>query len=703
MKHYSTMIDDLKQMDLPVLKSNKKISYFNIECGFDIETTSDYVNGEKVAYMYVWQIGIGVGNDVYYGRTWFEFVELCDQLVEYLELDESKRLVIYVHNLGYEFQFMRKYFEWLDVFSASERKPIRALTANGLEFRDSYILSGYSLANTAKNLTKHKIAKLTGDLDYELIRHHETPLTPDEIAYCINDIQIILAYINEQIEIYNGDISQIPMTNTGRVRKYVRDQCFYRKADGTKSNKGQRARYRQIMDDLTIDVPTYTMLKRAFMGGFTHANALYTGEVLNGVTSIDFTSSYPSVMVSEKFPMSRFKSVEISTVAELEAMSEKYALIFDAKFDNIRAKITQENYISESKCFNVINPTINNGRISKADSISTTLTDVDLTIMKACYEWDSISVRGVRASLKGYLPKPIIQSVLNLYQDKTKLKGVAGYEVEYLLSKGMLNSIYGMCVTDVVKAKATYKEDNWGMEIPSLTDEIIQYNNSKNRFLFYGWGVWVTAYARKNLWSGIIAIGDDYVYSDTDSLKLLNYDSHTKYINQFDKSIINKMKKMCDHYGINHDLLNPKTKQGDSKMLGVWDYEGTYDRFKTLGAKRYLFQHGDNMEITVAGLSKQNGLEYMKSECDNDPVKVFEMFNDSLYIPADKTGKMTHSYIDNPQSFISTDYKGNSIEVHTLSGIHLEKCEYTLSISEQYISFLTQLVNGFIFKGTNYV
>lgn len=692
------MLEFLDSIELPTLKNNKKIEYYNIECGFDIETTSQKIESSKVAHMYVWQIGIGYGNPIFYGRTWTEFTDLIDQLIIYLGLNENKRLPIYVHNLGYEFQFMRKYFNWCDVFSASERKPIRALTVDGIEFRDSYILSGYSLANTAKNLTKHTVEKLIGDLDYSLIRHHETPLTPDEIAYCRNDIQIILAYINEQIEICNNDVSQIPMTNTGRVRKFVRDQCYYRKKDGEKANKGHRTRYRKLMQDLTIDVTTYTMLKRAFMGGFTHANSLYSGQVLENVTSIDFTSSYPSVMVAEKFPMSRFKPIEIESNSELITLADTYALIFDAKFNGIKAKITQENYISESKCYNVINPVINNGRINKADSISTTLTEIDFKIMGACYEWESLEVRNVRYANKGYLPKPIIESILKLYQDKTELKGVDGFEVEYLLSKGMLNSIYGMCVTDVVKKQAIY-DDHWHVETPDVVEEIINYNKSMNRFLYYAWGIWVTAYARRNLWTGILATGDDYVYSDTDSLKILNYENHKPYIKSFDDNIINKMKNMCTHYGLDESLLNPKTKYGDSKMMGVWDYEGTYPRFKTLGAKRYLVQDGDKLELTVAGLSKQNGLQYMLDTKNNDILKVFDMFDDELTIPATKTGKMTHTYIDDEHSFLVTDYLGITKPVKSLTGVHLENCEFTLSVSNQYKTFLQNLIDGYIFTG----
>ncbi len=138
-------------------------------------------------------------------------------------------------------------------------------------------------------------------------------------------------------------------------------------------------------------------------------------------------------------------------------------------------------------------------------------------------------------------------------------------------------------------------------------------------------------------------------------------------------------------------------------MLGVWDYEGTYNRFKTLGAKRYLYQNGDKMQLTVAGLSKKNGINYMTEKCNGDMVKVFSMFDDNLYIPALKTGKMTHTYLDNEQSFTVIDYQGNPLDVFTISGVHLEICEFTLSMSELQKMYLSNLKNGYSFKGVSKV
>lgn len=696
MKHISELNKEILQENKPDFVYERHKRYVaNIPLAFDIETTSITTeSGEKFASMYVWAFGLA--DSVYYGRTWEEFTDFIDLLSDSWELKEKKRnAIIYVHNLSYEFQFIRKLFSWLDVFAVDERKPIKALTVQGIEFRDSYILSGFNLLKTAENLTKHKIEKLTGDLDYSLIRHNETPLTSEEWGYIKNDILIIIYYIDEQIYQY-GDIVRIPLTNTGRVRQFTRNKCF--KKDGKRDNN-IKTKYHNLMLNLVLSVDDYKQLKRAFMGGFTHANNFRVGEIIDDVYSIDFTSSYPSVMVSEKFPMSKPISTEVNTIAELENLMVDYNVLFDVKFTGIESSINYENYISESKCWNLVKPVLNNGRVFSADSLETTLTELDYNIIKNTYNYESISVANVKYFYKGYLPKPIIDSVLELYQGKTELKNVQGKETEYLLSKGMLNSIYGMTVTDIAKDDNVYFGDEWEIEEVNLPDKLERHNKSKNRFLYYAWGVWVTAYSRFNLWSGILAMGEDYVYSDTDSIKFTNYDEHVKYIESYNEKLFKKQEKVIEYYNLNPTLFKPKTIKGVEKPLGVWDFEGYYTRFKTLGAKRYLLEtESGELEITVSGLSKVQGLEYMKNKSGSN-TGVFNMFNDSLYIPENFTNKNTHTYIDEPKTMLVTDYLGNTKEVTELSGVHLEPVEFTLSVSENYIKFIKLLKEGYLMKG----
>ena len=691
-----TLIDKIIDNATLIKGRKNQPSLYNLACSFDIESTSMMYQEEKVAFMYIWMFQI---EDVsVYGRTWGEYQDFIKTISKRYGLSKFKALVVYVHNFSFEFQFMKNYFNWEDVFAVDERKPIKALESLGILYKDSYILSGYSLATVAKNLHTHKIEKLTGYLDYNKVRTAKTPLTEQELAYCEYDVRIVVYYIREQIAEYK-DVSKIPLTNTGRVRNTVRNNCYYSSKNHRKSSTGKYVRYRNLIQSLTLDEDTYKQCLRAFQGGFTHANANHTNTLLTDVTSIDFTSSYPTVMVSEKFPMSSAFPLKVTSYEELRDLGKKYCMILDIQFKGIISKIDYDNYLSESKCWNVKKPVINNGRIFKADILETTITNIDLDIIEKCYSWESVKVINVKGFIKDYLPKPIIESVMQFYQGKTELKNVKGKEVEYLRSKGMLNSVYGMAVTNVVQDSSVYEGGEWKTETPNYDDEIEKYNKNKKRFLYYPWGIFVTAYARRNLWSGILAFKNDYIYSDTDSIKCLNYKNHLDYVEKYNALIRKKVDFVCSLYGLDEKSFSPKTIKGVEKPIGVWDYEGTYNHFKTLGAKRYLSEKDGELQITVAGLSKKNGLEYMKEQAGGDNLKVFEMFNDELYIPSERTGKNTHTYIDKEMKLRVTDFKGISCDVTTRGGVHLEPCDFTLSIAKQYGKFLLALKQGYLFKG----
>ena len=675
-----------------------KIAYNEVVASFDIETTSTEVRGDKFAFMYEWTFGIE--DFICYGRNWSEFLELCETLQQHFNTDSGNRIVIYVHNLSYEFQFMYKLFNWESVFAVNLRKPIKCLTTLGLEFRCSYILSGLNLALTAKNLTMYKIEKMVGDLDYSLVRTPLTPLSDVELRYCAYDVTIVICYIREQMQEYKT-ITKIPLTNTGRVRQYVRNNCLYSRKSHKKTNRSKYHNYRELMENLTLTPKTYKLCKLVFQGGFTHANYDKVGEILENVHSIDFTSSYPAVMLSEKYPMSTPKEIDDVSRETMEARFKKknFCYMFFAKFTNITSK-RNECYLSESKCLNKVKPVVNNGRIYTAESLLTAITNVDYEIVEACDTCESVEFSNVYEMYCEYLPKPIITSILDLYEKKTTLKGVAGMESEYLKSKGMINAVYGMSVTDIVQEEHTLVNYNWVTKESDTDEKINEYNTSKNRFLFYPWGIFVTAYARRNLWSGILAIGDDYIYSDTDSIKFLNYEAHKDYIEHYNNYITFKLKEMCDYYNLPYTAISPKTNKGISKPLGVWDYEGKYKYFKTLGAKRYMY-YDDDLHITIAGLSKSQGVDYIKSQCES--VKgMFDFFNTNMSIPASGTGKKTHTYIDDYKEYEITDYLGNTSLIKSESSIHLSECEFTLSLSQEYERFLSMFVDGYILGGTTY-
>ena len=217
-----------------------------------------------------------------------------------------------------------------------------------------------------------------------------------------------------------------------------------------------------------------------------------------------------------------------------------------------------------------------------------------------------------------------------------------------------------------------------------------KYNNSFGRFLFYPWGVWVTAYARRNLFTGIIEAKEDYIYSDTDSLKMINKDNHTDYIEQYNNMIVQKLQMAMIWHGLDVDSISAKTINGEIKTLGVWDYEGTYEHFKTLGAKRYMTFKEGKYQLTVAGLSKSDGINYLINRYDNP----FDGFTDEMYIPPEHTGKNIHTYIDDIQQGELKDYNGLVSEYSEFSSIHLAPADYSLSIGEEYANFLLSIQTG---------
>ena len=695
---------------IPVVKKNQffeekrqTVAYYNVPAAFDIEVSSFRSDEEKQACMYIWQFGIL--NWVTYGRTWEEFVDFIELLSTVLDLNEDRRLVVYVHNLAYEFQFMRRWFSWTKIFFLDERKPVYCISGNGIEFRCSFKLSSKSLKKVGEDLQKYKFQKKDGDLDYKLARHSKTPLTEEELGYCENDIRVVIAYIQEKIE-SDGSIALIPLTNTGYVRNYCRKSCFE-----------MYQAYRALMRNLTVSPDEYKQLKHGFAGGFTHGSALKImgGQVLENLHSYDFTSAYPSVMLLEKFPMSKGRLVRLNELKNpMEVFKQclhKYCCLIDVTFYGIREKpgMEFEHPLSISKCDDVEGAQEDNGRVVSATKVSTTITEQDWFTLTEFYNVDTFEIHTLRIYVKSYLPKVFVKSILDLYKTKTKLKGVAGEEINYMISKNMLNSAYGMCVTDIVRDEIVFDnftEDGHKVyqkarkvkiaENPSdkdkinaefVADAIDKYNKGGKRFLFYAWGVWVTAYCRRNLFSGIRECGRDYVYSDTDSIKILNYKKHLKYFEDYNKKIHEKIKEVAEYHGIDEEEFSPL-----NKTIGVWDDEGDIDFFKTLGAKRYLVRTRKGYKLTVAGLHKRNAMDYLLSQSIMQNMSPFELFNTDMAIPCGSSGRLTHTYCDYPCSGSLVDYTGIKSEYHERSFIHMEESSYEMTISDAYDEFLDALL-----------
>ena len=664
----------------------RNVEYVELPFSFDIETSSWYnLNNEKRGCMYCWQVGLN--GRWLLGRTWKEFHDFCNNLITILNLNLDRRIICWVHNLKYEFQFLQYKFTWNDIFAIDALTPVQAVADCGIEFRCSYIQSGKSLAKLGEDLTKYKLPKLVGDLDYTKVRHWKTELSEKEMEYCRNDVLILNGYIQE-LKDKGEKISNILLTKTMYVRRDVRNRCFY--GDGKhKRNTKEAKKYKQLMKALTLEPDEYESVHAAFAGGFTHANARNANKTLLDVTSWDFTSSYPAVMLTEMFPMSKGKKIEGFYFLDDFPFKSNCLYVFTVRFKNIKIKEdAPDTPISFSKCSKISKYyELDNGRVWKGDELETTITNIDLDTIRAFYDFDECVIFNAWEYIKSYLPLPIIQSVIKYYKNKTTLKDVKGEEEAYQLFKGFLNSIYGMMVSNILHPNFTWGElYGWTTEkLTDLKDELQNYNDSNQRFLSYVWGVFITAYARRNLFSGILACGEDYIYSDTDSIKILNSDDHKEYIDNYNNMIIKKLKTMCNTYKIDFSEVSPYTIENEQKIIGLWDFDGHYKKFKTLGAKRYMvLTDKDELKITIAGVNKKTGAAYLKTK--KDP---FKSFTDNLVIPKEYSGKKTLTYSNDSYTEEVTDYKGITAVVSESTWSHMESVDFSLNMTDAYMELIT--------------
>lgn len=676
---------------------SRKNSYaaYNIPAAFDIETN----NCPPFAWHVCWQIGIA--GTAFYGRTWDELREAINIIVNELGLDLNNRLIIYVHNLSFEWQWIRHLLPFEDGFSSKQREPYKVWTYNGLEFRDSLILSGLSLDATMRlKVPNSVVKKLTGSWDYNKQRHEQTPLTDDEIKYACYDVLCVMEYIQQLMEQSSGLISRIPLTRTG----YVRQDC--------RKHTSKDRSYAKLMQTLTLTPMEYLQLRQTYMGGFTHAShdyVSYTEEsgkecnkVLHNVGSYDFTSSYPACLVQFQYPMGvAIPHATPQDDDQFKGWLSKYCVMMDIGLYNVTDKIKYEHIISSSKCIEIDGQVTDNGRVVSADYLRIMVTEQDYASLQDFYDWEKMEIYDMTCYYKDYLPTSLVERILYYYTQKTTLKGVTGRETEYSLYKEMVNSIYGMMVQDPIQPVYYFidgtfvpacddslddsYDDTDGVYTTDVTTAIDKYNKKAGRYLYYPWGVWCTAYARRCLLRGIVACGHNYVYSDTDSIKYLleNSDNFRAYVAAYNDEVKQRMEAAMKHHGFTLDAWAPKDIKGIPHPLGYWDPEHDMDEFKSLGAKRYFYRTGDKYTVTLAGANKSKTGEYLAHQPDP-----FAAFCNGLIIPAGVSGRLVSSYIDEPTSGTAVDYTGVEAPWYEMSSVCLTESAYCMTMSDPFLMYL---------------
>lgn len=654
--------------------SRNKVEYIDLCCAYDIETTTIMPKSEDEApfgFMYHWQFAIE--EYVCFGRTWEEWEFFMDRIRESFGLGEKRKLVVYVHFLSFEFQFMNQFLPDMRIFATDKRKVL-TVESRGIEFRCSYRFSNMSLEKFCESCEGviHYKQKAKDDkerqhfenyidlpdYDYKKVRTPNTPLEEYEMSYCYNDVAGLVECIRSFVK--EEHICTLPLTSTGFVRRDIVRAC-------------QSYNYRKKFLNYEIDVDMYRLLRDMFRGGNCHLNALYTDEVLIDVYSFDKQSSYPATIMMDYFPMGRITKISNPTVEQLYNYMSRYCCMMEIEFFGLKSKeFIPCPYIDFGHCSRKHNVTLDNGRVVNADYIKYALTELDFEIIDRQYTWDSMVITKMYVSHRGRLPDEVRTTMMEYFFNKCTLKGVLEAFYFYVKSKNKLNSFYGMMVTAIAHIIWEYEKDTleWTDEEEDVRKALEDFFMSRKSCLAYQWGIYVTSHGRYNLQEGIDCLDNllDYVYGDTDCVKFLR-EINIKNFEKLNQKIIDK----CE----NNDIPAYVDYNGKRYYLGLWEMESKIKRFKSFGAKKYAceFENGE-FEITVSGMGKEEGSKAVGC------IENFEL---------GRTYKNVHRtvsyYNDEPRHQITVD----GCTFTTGSNIGVVDTTYTLGITGDYAEYYNKV------------
>ena len=209
-------------------------------------------------------------------------------------------------------------------------------------------------------------------------------------------------------------------------------------------------------------------------------------------------------------------------------------------------------------------------------------------------------------------------------------------------------------------------DDKEGFEFSDTPEAEMLEKSNRSAFQSYAWGVWITAWARYRLEEGIRIAGNGFVYCDTDSVKYIG-DKEEEW-------------KKYNKIRMKHSLKNgafADDRKGKRHYMGVYESEGIYEEFSTLGAKKYAYRQDGKLHITIAGVSKSKGAEELERAGGLKAFKPGFIFHEG--------GGTESIYNDHPEDDGLTEYitpEGEHIPI--TSNVVIRDSTYELGLTAEY-------------------
>ena len=600
----------------------------------DIESSNNHAEDPQDLRTWITSIQVIFHNEYHLFRRPSKLIEWYRGIYKKYHLEPThikKRLITFIHNLSYDISYLYPYLlelpEFDDEYTGIIEAPNKFLSfvRGSLEFRCSYRLSGMSLEKWGNEMhVMHP--KQIGLYDYDAILYQDDKIDDASQKYDLYDVLCLKECIEKQLEHFKDDLTSIPLTSTGYVRRALRRSC--------KKDKRYRKKY---FEDNRLDPELFDIIQTAYAGGYTHNNRWYndllirkgrtyiyhpTGQKIkvNNIRHRDFKSHYPTQM-QYPLPLGRPQLIyenymgypmSIDDIMEMWPEFTSFCIMRIYQAD-IKDEAISMPFMQYAKCFNqdIEYKRLDNGRIlnikGQFDMCIDTLT---LKIIAKQYnlEYEILKVYRMENMI---LPRCILDVVdkyfkgksdkKNTYEELERLYGKFDERTIYaafllMNDKKMLNGIYGCTAMNPLRTEIRanqFMEFYITKEYESkeeIAAGLEKYYAGRNNFLPYSISGAITSAARYELFEFIEAIGyERCLYCDTDSIFYISDEKTEKRV-----EALNAHKKAFAPF--------VELDNGKHEYYNHFGLEPDCKAFKGLHAKCYGVVTDKGLELTIAGV-----------------------------------------------------------------------------------------------------
>ena len=701
--------------------------YCNEPMFLDIETSNNHA--EDPADLRTWIVSIQVlfNNEYHLFRYPEELISYLKKLYYRLGLKPSekfkKKLIVYVHNLSYDASYLYPYLLQLPGIDPDNEyqgviedpNKFLSLVFGSFEFRCSYRLSGMSLEKWSKEMNAEHVKKV-GMYDYDKTLYPDSELNVNEQEYDKFDVYSMRDCLLKQMSYFGDDITTIPLTKTGYIRRTLRRSC--------RNDKYYRKKY---FWGTKLNAVNYEYCLKSFSGGYTHNNRYWRDVLIekgktyeyipgsgiyikvNNIKHRDFKSHYPTQQTcSNRFPIGRPQHIyDINKmpfaypIEDILAEQEEFTHFIKILVteSHLRDPSCSMPFMQLSKCYQAsfTHKITDNGRILSASGSFIMYVDtITLSILYEQYTMEC-AVLNVYRMKNGPLPDCIVAVVDKYFKGKSDKKALVHEltedygkldpktveaEFDLMQEKAGLNSIYGCCVQQPLKNQwQADKYMEFSYKKTYITQDEVEagletFYTGKNNFLPYQIGCVVTSLARLELYEFIKTIGyERCLYCDTDSIFYISDEDTEMRIEALNTSL------RATAHAVT--LAN-----GKKEYYNEFTAEPDCIAFKGLHSKCYGVVTSKGLEITIAGvpartitgMDNDKPIYYTREQElageEKDPVKALDHLTDNFEfkintgIRALYIGAEGYNTVRKPEVIYIDGH-----EIHTAGGCVLKKLD----------------------------